>query len=515
MSAAGPAAGPDHPARHDAQVPLAALALAGLLVASCLLSLWLPPLGDMPWRLHVAGEVLAGAQIYRDVIETNPPAWFWAALPAAWIGAATGLDPYPVLVVLVHLAVAACLPVWDRLVRGCLDPAERAASWSAVAFAALVLPAGELGQREPAAMLAALLWIALACARARQERLPAWLVVAASLVAAYGFALKHYFILIPVLTELALALHQRGRWRPLRLETVVLCGCAVAYGIAVVLLTPAFLTSIVPLVGLSYGGFGPAVVHGEAAVLARIAGGCAIVALAALAAWRTGETRPLVWGIVGAALVFALIAAVQMKGWRYHLLAAQGCALVVLALVACGARRPGRMLAAALLVVGVVVTAIVPLRASVSSGGVRAEPAVETLLHGLAPGQRLMVLDTAPETAFLYPAARGHRPASRHYALWMLPGLGGATGRPASPAAGQARALVMDELRDDIACRRADWIVVADHGSLTGLADVLARDPDTRAILQTLYQRRPDAGAYRVWQLRPGAPQPAPCRSLR
>jgi hypothetical protein len=484
-----------------------------MLLASCALSLWVPPVGDLPWRLHVAREVLAGAEVYRDVIETNPPLWFWAALPAVWLAERTGVADYAVLVVLVHGAVALALPVWDRLVRGLLDDASRRASWFAVACAALVLPVGELGQREPAAMLAALMWIALAARRLEGRAVPWPVVVAATLISAYGFALKHYFVLIPVLVELALAIRLGQRWRPVRPETVLLGACALVYGAAVVVLTPAFLSAIVPLVSLSYGEFGPVAVHGAGKVLAHMGLGLAICGLALWCAVRAGETRPLVWGILAAGLVFALLVVVQMKGWRYHMLAAQGCALVGLGLVLAAAPRASaaRLLTLVCWLFGLAVMVGQPLRAILADGGVRADPAIETWLDGLKPGTAVMILDTAPETAFLGPVSQGFQPASRHYALWMLPGLAAST----DPRAAAQMDTLVAELADDIACQGASWIAASTSPPVAGLVVRLTADPHARAALATDYQHRPGPAGYQLWQRRSGAPPPAPCRPLR
>ncbi len=36
---------------------------------------------DVAWQLWIAGRIHAGANLYTDIIETNPPLWFWMALP--------------------------------------------------------------------------------------------------------------------------------------------------------------------------------------------------------------------------------------------------------------------------------------------------------------------------------------------------------------------------------------------------------------------------------------------------
>ncbi|MFN8732730.1 MAG: hypothetical protein ACK5ZD_06170, partial [Hyphomonadaceae bacterium] len=62
------------------------LALAGILIAGLWAMLQLTPNGDIVWRLYVAEHVAQCKVIYQDVIETNPPLWFWAALPWHYVG---------------------------------------------------------------------------------------------------------------------------------------------------------------------------------------------------------------------------------------------------------------------------------------------------------------------------------------------------------------------------------------------------------------------------------------------
>ena len=42
---------------------------------------------DVAWQLWIGQRMLAGANLYRDIIETNPPLWFWMALPVDHVAA--------------------------------------------------------------------------------------------------------------------------------------------------------------------------------------------------------------------------------------------------------------------------------------------------------------------------------------------------------------------------------------------------------------------------------------------
>src|SRR3546814_16945394 len=67
-------------------------------------------------------------------------------------------------------------------------------------------------------------------------------------LAAFGFALKHYFVLAPILLELWLLMGAKRNWRPFRPETVTLAACAVASAVSIPYSTPDYLDNVVPVV---------------------------------------------------------------------------------------------------------------------------------------------------------------------------------------------------------------------------------------------------------------------------
>ena len=36
---------------------------------------------DVAWQLWIGHQISGGIHLYRDIIETNPPLWFWMAVP--------------------------------------------------------------------------------------------------------------------------------------------------------------------------------------------------------------------------------------------------------------------------------------------------------------------------------------------------------------------------------------------------------------------------------------------------
>ncbi|MFN9612486.1 MAG: hypothetical protein ACK51R_12255 [Hyphomonadaceae bacterium] len=54
------------------------ISLAIMALGICC-TIFIPAGQDILWRLHIAEGILDGKILYRDLIEVNPPLWFWTA----------------------------------------------------------------------------------------------------------------------------------------------------------------------------------------------------------------------------------------------------------------------------------------------------------------------------------------------------------------------------------------------------------------------------------------------------
>src|SRR6185437_14974726 len=70
---------------------------------------------DVAWQLWIAGRLHAGAHLYRDIIEVNPPLWFWMAIPVERLAAVLQLPIVTALIFTVGMAVALALWATNRL----------------------------------------------------------------------------------------------------------------------------------------------------------------------------------------------------------------------------------------------------------------------------------------------------------------------------------------------------------------------------------------------------------------
>jgi hypothetical protein len=496
----------------------------------------IPPGADTLWRLHIARGILDGQVLYRDFIEVNPPLWFWGALPAAALGG------YPALVIINLVATFVTLALMARLCALSIGPIGARGAVVALAIAVLGLSVGEIGQREQAFLVACVLWCALISARIERQPIPVWLGVAATCLCAYGFALKHYFVVVPVVCELILLIYLKRAWRPIRLETIVLAALAICYGVAVVTLTPDFLGRVLGLVQASYDGFGPGSLVGPKELERRIIKLTAFVAAPILAILVTRDKRPLLRLLVVTALMSVAIIMVQEKYWRYHMISANGLALMVVAMVwhsviVTPAKTGWNWAMVAILPIALGgllwLGAVQPAIANLRSHGQPIVATLETLVGEEPRDHHIVILSTAPDNAF-YPLARAGRPHwSRHYSMWMMPGLYAIGPQDLNKVKVIERARVLDEFTADIMCTPPD-LIIGEVGLLRNAArtrfDAMAFLREDRGFgtwVDANYIRQPDfafaawaqannlsqanVGRYPIWRLKGAKPASSRC----
>ncbi|HSG50279.1 MAG TPA: hypothetical protein VLA43_20805, partial [Longimicrobiales bacterium] len=249
-------------------------------------------------------------------------------------------------------------------------------------------------------------------------------------------ALKPHF-LIPWALLAGLAWRQDRRSGSAIRPDVIASGLTGALAVAAVLLfEPAYVSYLreVGPVYLRYSPQSPFFV----AVLGE--GNAALAILAALVAtwvlWRSASARTRRWGlpVALAVLSFDLVAALQLKGWRYHYLPALGLSVVLLVLVLRGTRWQGlgraRALYRALALGTLVVLSAGPLFAALArmSGRVPEtfDPdyqALRSVVSEHGAGLPIAVLSTTLASAFPLVPAAGVRSSLRWGSLPWLPAL--------------------------------------------------------------------------------------------
>ena len=309
--------------RHKPEVVLCAVALA-----SAFLLRDIPITHDVVGQFWIARQIINGAVLYRDIWEINPPLWFWSAMPLQHVAAWLHLPPLRLLVfAVIGMGTASALLL--GYLGGFTLSIARLAIMLLSFWLIVIAPLYDFGQREHLALICVIPYAALIARRSVGASVPVGLALLVGLAAAYGFALKHYFIAVPVMLEGWLILRNRPEWRAVRPETMALAAVALTYGVAVIALAPAFFTDAVPMVRTAYHGYESSwemmFFRPWVAIWLFIA---AFFLVYGGAFGR--KANPLVSALLIVAIGFASAYFLQRKGWLYHTLPVTGTTALAL-----------------------------------------------------------------------------------------------------------------------------------------------------------------------------------------
>ena len=370
---------------------------------------------DVAWQLWIAGRIHAGARLYTDIIENNPPLWFWMALPVDRLAAILHVRIEAVLIVAIGAATGLSLTAVNRLLNQ-MAPPRRSLFLAYGAAALAAVPWVHVGQREQIALIVTLPYCVLIAQRREGKSVATALAVAIGMGSAFGFALKQYFLIVPLLLEVWLLAGQRNRWRPLRPETLALAITGLCYGAALVLFEPAYLTRIVPLIKLAYGSYG-------APRFSDLFGPFTLAGLATLGfvLWQLWSLRSAKANVAAslaiATFAYAAIYFIQSKGWTYHNIPLVGCGSLAVAALLAETDPPSRSLriaAPAMLLLPLILSTAEAARPALPNAD------LQSAISGLAPGDTVGFLAT--ETAFPWSVTlqKGFRYPSRYMGFWMM-----------------------------------------------------------------------------------------------
>lgn len=505
-------------ARQRDRLPVARAIVSPPLVIALLLTLTLTALrltgtvdSDVAWQLWIAARIHHGANLYSDIIETNPPLWFWMALPIDRLSELLQVRVEAVLVAAIGIATSLALFATNHLLLR-LTPARRALFLSCGAVTLLGIPWVHVGQREQIVMIGTLPYAALIAARRRGDPVPHNLAALIGVGAAIGFALKHYFLLVPALLELWLFAANRRNWSLLRPETAAIVLVGASYAGAIVGFEPDYITRIVPLVRLAYAGFGApdiSYLFGPSAVLG-------VVMLTVLAChWRRllGPGVPLASALAIATLAFAVIYFIQFKGWTYHAipLLVSGCLAIAALLVESDTAPPSlRLLFPALFLVPLALTITEAMHPVLPSRD------LEDALVDMKRGDTVGFVATETAIPWSVTLQRGFRYPSRYNGYWMLPAIvhDEASGAQNPRLRALGKQIVSDTVAD-FTCTPPQRIIIARPHPSDRAFDILPffeRDPSFRQLMSH-YRARSWTSLQVFDRISPIGPPPGHCRN--
>ncbi len=325
---------------------LAIPVVAFLLLLGLILEFGRPINHDVAWTLEAARASQAGAVLYRDILEINPPLIFWLSGLVNRGADVTGMAPAPVYRLgTLLLAMASALALWH------FAPAEHRTGAAALLLLLAVLGIGwDFGQREHLIVLLAIPFVAMS---ADERRHTTAVVAGCAFAAAIAICFKPQYALVVALTA---GLLLRGRRLAVALGMLILTGAA--YLAAIKAFSPDYVGAV-ELLGPSYVRWATrpqSSLMGQPAVFVP----ALLLALEAMAP-RNRSKWTVAW--LAAATASASVVALQAKGFHYHYFPA-----IAFAVLAAHSMRGGPHGSAALLLASLT---IVPLAEPIWSPGVR------------------------------------------------------------------------------------------------------------------------------------------------
>lgn len=461
------------------------------VVATALLQQALSSLDcDVSWLITTAERMLAGARLYRDIEEVNPPASVLLYVPAVAIGAL--LDQRPEIITVVSVTGLALLSLHQAARILPLLPSQRTPILAAAcAFILLVLPADLFAQREHVALIASLPMLGLLVARSVRSPVRTQDNWRAGLAAGITVAIKPHLALALILPALWLVIRQRSLAAVRTPEWIALALVCAAYLLVVQLAFPDYTARMLPLLRLVY-------LPGRDSWPNLLAGPMVMIpAVAAILTLWLSRGRPSEATIVAllAAAGFAMAGLVQGKGYLNHGYPAVAAALFAIALELSRpghARAFGSLCALLLALFGTYAYARVPEPYALRDAVVRIGP----------PKPRL--IGVSFDFALGHPLTRwvDGQWVGRRGSLWVT---GNARQQLADPALPEAtrRAYAAAERQDaailaaDIAGHHPDIILVDD---VPGPQWIAAHPPLARAMRD--YQPTTRVGQITLWTRR-------------
>ena len=369
---------------------------------------------DVSGQFWLAHAMRRGARLYTDLVEINPPLWFWMAMPIDWLAETLRVRTEPLTIVAVALwvllAVRACRTLLRRDENRLLTP-----FLLYTVGILLIVPMQITEQREHLALIGAVPYLVLAAQRRQGRPVPAPLAILIGIAAGLGLALKPHFLAVPLLAELWLWGSLWRRWRPIRPETLALAGVGAAYLLAVVLFAPRFLTDVVPRLYPIYEAAAPSLF--EALDVSPLLWVFMLLGMAPYRRAILDGKAPLTAAFLVGFAGFAFAYFAQHKAWIYQELPAAACLALALAAVVMEQGWPTsrlRLFLPALL--------LWPLGFVFATTGEPVNPRTDIAraLSDLKPGDAFGLVSSTGPTAWPTVLNRGLINASRYNQYWIL-----------------------------------------------------------------------------------------------
>ena len=201
---------------------------------------------DVSWLMQASKRMFEGGSYTQDFFELNPPMILYIYIPVVY------------LVKLLSISTIIALRIWIFFLASCslfmCYFFLRTNTWLLLCIATtfLILPIYEFGQRESILLILMMPYLLLISHRLEAGAIGAFYAFGIGLFSGFGFALKPYFLLTPILLELYVFSRNKSNYSCKRPELIALMLVLLTYMLSVIVFHRDYLTLVVPLVSNFY-----------------------------------------------------------------------------------------------------------------------------------------------------------------------------------------------------------------------------------------------------------------------
>ena len=201
---------------------------------------------DVSWLMSASKRMVEGGSYTNDFFELNPPMILYVYIPAIYLVKTLSISTMLALRIWIFsLATCSLILCYFFL---------RTNPWLLICMAAtfLILPIYEFGQRESILLMLMMPYLLLVSCRLEGARISSFYAFGIGIFSGFGFALKPYFLLTPILIELYFYIKKPKSYSFMRLEIIALLTVLLMYMLSIIVFHKDYLTLVVPLVSKFY-----------------------------------------------------------------------------------------------------------------------------------------------------------------------------------------------------------------------------------------------------------------------
>ncbi len=395
---------------RDLFAPFLIMALGVFMLSGTMLS------HDISWYMISTRWWLDGLPIYEKIFELNPPLAFYLTAIPVWISGVLSLSSIAIFKAFVFVLIAVSLVMTQTLLRlsSTISTPLRRTFLGVAAIGLVLLPIGNFGQRDHLFTIFFLPFLAMSLleepsSRSHRAAVATWAV--------FGVALKHYFLLLPLLILIYTVITARSLRPALRVEFILPTALLIGYIAASALLHPAYFDSVIPRTLQLYGAFDAP--FADMLVRSKTLIAILVFALVLMAGIpQKSHATPLVI-LVGAGAIAVYL--IQFKGWNYQRIPANFYVVLAVTWAATGlaiARRHWWPMVAAALAIGLLLVPALKAGPYTNTFATRAAP-----YFSCPPDHRsFQIFSSTVSTGFPLANLAQAEPANRAPTLWLFPG---------------------------------------------------------------------------------------------